>query len=83
MSEPNPQPETITVHLTTEEMNVLIQGLDSHVRHNGLSVALNVAIVHRKLQAAVVSQKQPPSHVSDKDSESSTPDKDPDGKSDS
>lgn len=43
----------IKVELTADEMQVLVQALDTHVRQHGLQVATNVAVVMQKLQAVM------------------------------
>ncbi len=40
------------MELTKEEMNFILQAMDTHVRANGLSAATNAAILSQKIQIA-------------------------------
>lgn len=48
------------VEFTEDELQVLVQALDSYVRQQGLKVAANAAIVLQKLQSAATEQQSEP-----------------------
>ena len=51
--------KTIKLELTPDEIQILAQALDTHVRQHGLQVATNAVVVCQKLQAASLAKPEP------------------------
>ena len=42
--------QAIKLELTLDELQILVQALDTHVRQHGLQVATNATVIYQKLQ---------------------------------